>query len=28
MVDLVIDRHELKATLARLLDYLTRKDVA
>ena len=28
MVDLVVDRHELKATLARLLDYLTRKDVA
>jgi acetyl-CoA carboxylase carboxyl transferase subunit beta len=28
MVDLVVPRHELKATLARLLDYLTRKDVA
>jgi acetyl-CoA carboxylase carboxyl transferase subunit beta len=28
MVDQVVPRHELKATLARLLDYLTRKDVA
>ena len=28
MVDQVVTRHELKATLARLLDYLTRKDVA
>jgi acetyl-CoA carboxylase carboxyl transferase subunit beta len=28
MVDQVVPRHELRATLARLLDYLTRKDVA
>jgi acetyl-CoA carboxylase carboxyl transferase subunit beta len=28
MVDLVVPRAELRATLARLLDYLTRKDVA
>ncbi|MEW9854846.1 acetyl-CoA carboxylase, carboxyltransferase subunit beta [Novosphingobium sp. M1R2S20] len=28
MVDQVVSRHELRATLARLLDYLTRKDVA
>lgn len=28
MVDLVTARHELKATLGRLLEYLTRKDVA
>ena len=28
MVDMVVPRHELRATLARLLDYLTRKDVA